>query len=93
MNASLDIPIATISTNEIVEIAKSCRFRDCSHSNEPGCAVNSAVNEGQISQDRLASYKKQKKEINDSLRRRELGEKRKHERPLRPRRKIQRKKR
>ena len=79
--------------NEIVEIAKSCRFRDCSHSNEPGCAVNSAVDEGQISQDRLASYKKQKKEINDSLRRRELGEKRKHERPLRPRRKIQRKKR
>ena len=79
--------------NEIVEIAKSCRFRDCSHSNEPGCAVNSAVDEGQISQDRLTSYKKQKKEINDSLRRRELGEKRKHERPLRPRRKIQRKKR
>ena len=51
------------------------------------------MNEGQISQDRLASYKKQKKEINESLRRRELGEKRKHVRPLRPRRKVQRKKR
>lgn len=78
---------------EIIEISKSCRFRNCSHSGEPGCAVNVALAEGKISKDRLESYKKQKKEINDSLRRREHGEKRKHERPLRPRRKIQRKKR
>ena len=78
---------------EIMEISESCRFRDCSHSGEPGCEVAIALEEGKISEDRLASYKKQKKEVSDSSRRRELGEKRKHVRPLRPRRKVQRKKR
>ena len=59
---------------EIIEISKSCRFRNCSHSAEPGCAVNEALAEGKISKDRLR-VTKNKKEINDSLRRREHGEK------------------
>lgn len=33
-----------------------CRFRDCSHGNEPGCALQQAVISGEISQTRLASY-------------------------------------
>jgi len=78
---------------EIIEIAENCRFRDCNHSTEPGCAVIEALGSGQISESRLTSYKKQKKEIIDSSRRRELGEKKKHEPPVRPRRKAQRKKR
>ncbi len=78
---------------EIIEIAENCRFRDCNHSAEPGCAVIEALESGKISESRLTSYKKQKKEIIDSSRRRELGEKKKHEPPVRPRRKAQRKKR
>ncbi len=34
----------------------SCRFRDCSHRHEPGCALQQAVTDGSISAERLASY-------------------------------------
>lgn len=34
-----------------------CRFRDCSHEQEPGCALLAAVEQGQISQDRFTSFK------------------------------------
>ena len=77
---------------EIIEIAEHCRFRDCNHSTEPGCAVIEALQSGKISESRLTSYKKQKQEIINSSRRRELGEKKKHEPPVRPRRKVQRRK-
>ena len=43
---------------EIAELADDCRFRDCSHASEPGCAVLRAVDEGRLSADRLASYRK-----------------------------------
>ena len=43
---------------EIAALAGSCRFRDCSHSSEPGCAVLLAAREGRLSEDRLASYRK-----------------------------------
>jgi ribosome biogenesis GTPase len=43
---------------EIEELAGDCRFRDCSHSSEPGCAVLLAANEGRLAGDRLASYRK-----------------------------------
>lgn len=33
-----------------------CKFRDCSHRNEPGCAILAAVKEGKISEPRFASY-------------------------------------
>ncbi|MGE5591243.1 MAG: ribosome small subunit-dependent GTPase A [Bacillota bacterium] len=41
---------------EIEEAAAGCRFRDCSHSHEPGCAVKAAVARGDISQDRYDSF-------------------------------------
>jgi ribosome biogenesis GTPase len=34
-----------------------CKFRDCSHRHEPGCAILSALNEGKISETRMASYR------------------------------------
>ena len=43
---------------EIEELSANCRFRDCSHSSEPGCAVLAAVDEGRLDPDRLASYRK-----------------------------------
>ena len=41
---------------EIFEISQDCRFGNCTHTHEPGCAVLSAVEESQISQSRYNSY-------------------------------------
>jgi ribosome biogenesis GTPase len=44
--------------SEIDELAQQCRFRDCAHADEPGCAVKAAVKSGTLPADRLASYHK-----------------------------------
>ncbi len=41
---------------EIFEVGKNCRFGNCTHTHEPGCAVLDAVAESRISQSRYASY-------------------------------------
>jgi ribosome biogenesis GTPase len=43
---------------EIRELAARCRFRDCRHESEPGCAVLAAAADGKLAADRLASYRK-----------------------------------
>ncbi|WP_320171642.1 ribosome small subunit-dependent GTPase A [Maridesulfovibrio sp.] len=48
---------------DIQDLAAMCRFADCSHSNEPGCAVLEAVENGQLTAERLASYQKMKREM------------------------------
>jgi ribosome biogenesis GTPase len=48
---------------EIEHLAGKCRFSDCSHTHEPGCRVIQAAAEGEISQDRLESYRKMKREL------------------------------
>ncbi|MCH1983296.1 ribosome small subunit-dependent GTPase A [Ruminococcus sp. OA3] len=48
--------------SDIEEFAEACRFRDCTHSSEPGCAVQQAIDDGVLSADRLQSYEKLKKE-------------------------------
>lgn len=40
----------------IEELAQNCRFKDCSHENEPGCAVLEAVSDGRISEDVFRNY-------------------------------------
>lgn len=47
---------------EIERLAVECRFNDCSHINEAGCAVLSALNHGSLSRDHYDSYVKLKKE-------------------------------
>jgi ribosome biogenesis GTPase len=47
---------------DIADLAGRCRFRDCSHADEPGCAVVAAVAEGSLSEARLASYHKLQRE-------------------------------
>jgi ribosome biogenesis GTPase len=44
--------------SEIEELAESCRFQDCAHVAEPGCAVLSAVASGGLAERRLESYRK-----------------------------------
>ena len=41
---------------EIFEVARECRYSNCIHMNEPGCAVNQAVLEGRIALSRYESY-------------------------------------
>ncbi|MBI3394793.1 MAG: ribosome small subunit-dependent GTPase A, partial [Spirochaetia bacterium] len=43
---------------DIETYAGHCRFRDCAHEMEPGCAVRRAVEQGDLSEERLASYHK-----------------------------------
>ncbi len=43
---------------DIEELAAGCRFRDCRHVNEPGCAVLAAVASGAVSEQRLESYRR-----------------------------------
>lgn len=47
---------------DIDELSSQCRFRDCTHTSEPGCAVLKAVSDGILSEERLLSYKKLKVE-------------------------------
>jgi ribosome biogenesis GTPase len=47
---------------EIVELAPDCRFRDCTHAHEPGCAVQAAIAAGTLDPDRLDRWRKLQEE-------------------------------
>jgi ribosome biogenesis GTPase len=49
--------------SDVEELAASCRFGDCRHSSEPGCAVIAAVADGVLSTERLFSYHKLQREV------------------------------
>jgi ribosome biogenesis GTPase len=42
---------------EITELAPLCKFRDCTHAHEPGCAVRAAVSDGTLQPERLARWR------------------------------------
>jgi ribosome biogenesis GTPase / thiamine phosphate phosphatase len=48
---------------DIEALAAECRFRDCAHAREPGCAVLGAVDNGTLSLDRLRSWRKFQREL------------------------------
>jgi ribosome biogenesis GTPase len=47
---------------DISALAASCRFADCSHSNEPGCAIRKAIENGELNAEHYQSYLKLKAE-------------------------------
>mgnify|MGYP003552974461 FL=1 len=47
---------------DIGELAKNCRFADCGHASEPGCAVRAAMERRDLSEERLQDYRKLSKE-------------------------------
>jgi ribosome biogenesis GTPase len=51
------------SFSDIAALARDCRFRDCAHAVEPGCAVIAAVESGSLDPERLASYQKLGREL------------------------------
>ena len=48
--------------SDIMDIAAACRFSDCRHEREPGCAVTVALADGRLTHDRLMSHRKLEKE-------------------------------
>lgn len=56
--------------SDIEEMAVRCRFRDCRHGAEPGCAVREAIESGSLSESRLASYLSLKDELSRNNERR-----------------------
>jgi ribosome biogenesis GTPase len=52
-----------VTFDEIETLARGCRFRDCQHQQEPGCAVRAAAEAGELAPDRLSSLHKLQKEL------------------------------
>jgi len=48
---------------DIEALARECRFRNCRHGTEPGCAVRQALEEGELESCRFQSYQKLEKEL------------------------------
>jgi ribosome biogenesis GTPase len=48
---------------DVEELAAACRFNDCSHGTEPGCAVNAALASGELDQARYDSWRKLQREL------------------------------
>jgi len=55
--------------DDIAELALQCRFSDCRHLGEPGCAVGRAIADATLGEDRLASYRKLERELAHAERR------------------------
>ena len=51
---------------DVVELAARCRFRDCTHTREPGCAVREAVETNAIATERYEGFVKLSKELADA---------------------------
>lgn len=61
---------------DIEEISTECRFKDCKHKSEPGCAVKKAIEEGIITKERFKSYEKIQRELIYAQKRRKSKERR-----------------
>ncbi len=48
---------------DIEELAAQCKFRDCAHETEPGCAVQAAIRAGTLPRERLEAYRKLNREL------------------------------
>ena len=59
----IGIPQLQLGFVEIASLLGSCKFRNCQHELEPGCAILSAVGEGKIGPERFSSYQRIKEAI------------------------------
>ena len=48
---------------DVEEIARRCRFSDCAHDQEPGCAIQEAIRDGSLTSERWQSYLKLQREL------------------------------
>ena len=52
---------------DITSLAEECRFRDCAHRTEPGCAVAAAIDDGRLDPARLVAWRKLQNEARRQL--------------------------
>jgi ribosome biogenesis GTPase len=69
--------------DELADLAQRCRYGDCQHASEPGCAVQEALREGRLSEARWASYVKLKREAAFAARREDDAAEREHQKKWR----------
>jgi ribosome biogenesis GTPase len=55
---ALDLTFADVEATTL-----ECRFTDCSHTSEPGCAITAAVEDGHLDEARVASWRKLQREL------------------------------
>ena len=60
--------------DDIVAMGEGCRFRDCRHDREPGCAVKAAVETGAIDAGRYAGFLKLQEERDEMIKKQEARE-------------------
>jgi ribosome biogenesis GTPase len=53
----------TDAFDDIAELALACRFSDCKHETEPGCAVRAALASGELSRERWERYQALEREL------------------------------
>ncbi|GGH60044.1 putative ribosome biogenesis GTPase RsgA [Paenibacillus silvae] len=58
---------------EIEELASACKFMDCSHTKEEGCAVKEAIENGELEAKRLSNFLKMQKELQYQRRKEEVA--------------------
>jgi ribosome biogenesis GTPase len=56
------------TTAQVDELALGCRFRDCAHDKEPGCAVQAALADGALDAERWRSFQKLQRELAHTVR-------------------------
>ncbi len=66
--------------DDVAALAAACRFHDCQHQGEPGCAVEAAIEAGELEPGRLSSYHKLQRELAGESRRRSRQAEREHSR-------------
>ena len=54
---------ATAAFDDILELAGQCRYRDCGHGTEDGCAIQGAIADGQLAAERLDNFRKLEREL------------------------------
>jgi ribosome biogenesis GTPase len=69
--------------DDILVLAARCRFADCAHGTEPGCAVRSALDDGSLEPARYAAYGKLQRELAYEARNRDESARLEHQRRLR----------
>ena len=65
---------------ELSDLAASCRFADCEHQDEPGCAIQAAIHAGDIAAERLQRWQKLQRE--DARNRESIAERRARDKAL-----------
>jgi len=64
---------------EVEALARTCRFRDCRHKNEPGCAVRAALEDGTLDEERFHNFTKLQRELRFLARRQYWAKMKKHQ--------------